>query len=699
MRNLVKTTLVMDIECYVDYFLVMLRRVDTGATRHYEMFGGQRLDVEEIGRIMRTYRIVTFNGNNYDLPMLAYALTGKNCAELKEASDTIIVGKMKGWQFEQHCGVRVPYAWDHIDLIEVAFGQGSLKLYGGRLHSQKLQDLPIEPSARISPEQRAELVAYCGNDLQTTIDLFLHLGPQIELRERMSSEYADDLRSKSDAQIAEAVIRKQASTIIGSPVQKPTLQAKDKTFKFQVPKWLAYKSLQLRALLEEVEAATFFVLPDGSVEMPPVLDGRSVALGGSVYRMGIGGLHSSEQSQAYIGDAEYALIDRDVTSYYPAIILEGNLSPIHLKEKDAFIRVFRSIVVRRVEAKKAGDSVVANALKIVANGSFGKLGSRYSVLYSPHLMIQVTLTGQLALLMLIEALEDAGIRVISGNTDGIVMHCRRDQEDALQQVLDCWEGLTSFETEETRYAALFSRDVNNYLAIKDRAYYAKKLGEDSPEFKKMEKDGWVKGKGSFAKTSIAKNPQNNICTEAVIALIDKGVPIEQTICECQDIRKFVTVRTVRGGGLQILRTNYDETLTPAKKRDVLLADEWFAVVDGPLTRARFDFIPGGTGYDVETAYRMYCGEDETRYLGKVVRFYIGHSSVGAIYYREKNKTGGRNKVPKSDGAVPVMELPETLPGDIDYGHYIREANEILNDIGASEQKRAKLTFGECADLF
>ena len=218
MRNVVKTTLVMDIECYIDYFLVMFRRVDTGTTRVYEMFDCKRLDTEEIRRIMRTFRVVTFNGNNYDLPMLAYALTGVSCANLKEASDTIIVGQMKGWQFEQHSGVRVPREWDHIDLIEVAFGQGSLKLYGGRLHSQKLQDLPIEPSARIRPAQREELVMYCGNDLQTTIDLWNHLGPQIELRERMSSEYGDDLRSKSDAQIAEAVIRKQASSIIGTPV-------------------------------------------------------------------------------------------------------------------------------------------------------------------------------------------------------------------------------------------------------------------------------------------------------------------------------------------------------------------------------------------------------------------------------------------------------------------------------------------------
>lgn len=678
MRNVVKTTLVMDIECYIDYFLVMFRRVDTGATRQYEMFEGQRIDTEEIRRIMRSYRVVTFNGNNYDLPMLAYALTGVSCAKLKEASDSIIVGNLRGWQFEQQMGIKVPREWDHIDLIEVAFGQGSLKLYGGRLHSQKLQDLPIEPSARISPAQREELVMYCGNDLQTTIDLLNHLTPQIELRERMSAENGLDLRSKSDAQIAHVVIRSQTAKILGAPIQKPRVPA-GTTFKYQLPKWLAYKTDTLNTVLRDVLEANFIVAANGSVEMPPALDGRSVAIGGGVYRMGIGGLHSSEQNQAFVSDKEYVLIDRDVNSFYPAIILEGGLAPLHLRENNAFIRVYKEIVTRRLDAKKNGNKVVADSLKIVINSGFGLLGSVFSTLYSPHLMIQVTLTGQLALLMLIESLELGGIRVVSGNTDGIVMHCRRDQENVLAGVIAWWESVTTFETEETRYRAIFSRDVNSYVALKE--------------------GGGTKGKGAFAPISIAKNPQNNICTEAVIALIDKGVPVEKTIRACTDIRKFVTVRTVRGGGVQMLRTAYDDTLTPGKKRDLLLANGWLQIVDGPLTKAMFDHIPDGCGYDVETAYRLHCAEDSVRYLGKVVRFYIGHSSLGAIYYKDKNKAGGRNKVPKSDGAVPVMDLPATLPTDIDYAHYIREANEILNDIGASEEKRAKLMFGECADLF
>lgn len=713
MRNVVKTTLVMDIECYKDYFLVMFRRVDADTTRVYEQFEGQTLNADEIRRIMSNYRVVTFNGNDYDFPMLNYALRGATCAQLKQASDAIIVSNMRGWQFEQQYNLKTPTNWDHVDLIEVAFGQGSLKLYGGRLHSKKLQDLPIEPDASINVAQRAELVAYCGNDLQTTIDLWNHLKPQIELRELMGAEYGQDLRSKSDAQIAEALIRKQVSQIIGQPVQRPSIPP-GTAFKYQPPKWLAYKTDAPKAILSDVLAADFFVTAEGGVNLPPALDGRSVAIGNSVYRMGIGGLHSSEQCQALVSNDEFVLIDRDVTSYYPAIILEGNLSPVHLRERDGFIRVFRSIVERRVAAKRAASAaksdrevlrsrlgelgkdgvkkeylrltkvledneVVANALKIVANGSFGKLGSKYSALYSPHLMIQVTLTGQLALLMLIESLEARGIRVVSGNTDGIVIHCQRAREHELLDVIGWWERTTSFNTEETRYRAVFSRDVNNYVALKE--------------------GGGAKGKGAFAPVSIAKNPQNIICNEAVIALLDKGVPIEQTIRSCTDIRKFVTVRTVRGGGVQMLSTRYDDSLTPGRKRDALLAAGCLQVVPGPLSTAKFDWVPDGCGYDVETAYRIHCGEDNVRYLGKVVRFYIGHSSLGAIYYKDKNKTGGRNKVPKSDCAVPVMELPDTLPNDINYEHYIREANDILNDIGASQEKLKQLWYGQLADLF
>ena len=48
------------------------------------------------------------------------------------------------------------------------------------------------------------------------------------------------------------------------------------------------------------------------------------------------------------------------------------------------------------DAKRTGDKVTNEAMKIMINGSFGKFGSKWSVLYSPDLLIQTTVTGQLA---------------------------------------------------------------------------------------------------------------------------------------------------------------------------------------------------------------------------------------------------------------------------------------------------------------
>lgn len=651
----------MDIECYVNYFLVMFRRVDKDTVRYYEQFDGQKLNTAEIKRILREYKIVTFNGNNYDMSILMLALTGASCEKLKEASDAIIVGQLRNWQFEQQFNVKVPAYVDHIDLIEPAFGQGSLKLYAGRLHSKRLQDLPIEPSAVITVEQRADLRDYCGNsDLVATIDLFNHLAPQIKLREQMTADYGVDLRSKSDAQIAQAVIKRQLTQVLGEQPSKPNIPP-GTTFKYTPPKFLQFKTESLQQKLLDIAASSFVIDASGAPVEPTSLSGAEVRIGKGVYRMGIGGLHSSETRVAQYADEEYTLLDRDVASYYPAIVLNCGLYPKHLT--DAFLNVYRRLVVMRLEAKRSGNKVVADSLKIVINSCFGLLGSKYSVLYAPDLMIQVTVTGQLALLMLIEALELAGIKVVSANTDGIVIRCLRSRKDELVAIVSEWEKQTGFETEETLYKALFSRDINNYVALKEKGGY--------------------KGKGAFSEPSISKNPQTAICVEAACAWLEYGTPVAETIMRCRDVRKFVTVRTVRGGAIKITHSEYNESLTPGQQRVFLLKNDWEVVTPGALAVARFTH-PWVTDdpVDVATAYRMHCGEDRWQYLGKVIRWYYAVGETGALHYKTVNSKGGRNKVPSSDGAKPLMNLPDELPDDIDYGWYIRETNAMLVDLGA-----------------
>jgi len=264
-----------------------------------------------------------------------------------------------------------------------------------------------------------------------------------------------------------------------------------------------------------------------------------------------------------------------------------------------FLTVYKDIVTRRLRAKAAGDKVTADTLKIVVNGSFGKLGSMYSSLYAPELMIQTTVTGQLCLLMLIEMLEGAGAKVVSANTDGVVVLFDKALEDKIMGVTFEWSMQTSFELERSDYRSLHSRDVNNYIAVK--------------------LDGKTKRKGVYADPLLNKNADFQIVSDAVANYLSAGTSLSNTILTSKDVTRFVHIRTVTGGAI------------------------W---------RGHF--------------------------LGKAVRFYYSADAIEkeAIHYARNS-----NRVPRSEGARPLMELPKEMPRDVHYAKYLLMAKDALKDVG------------------
>lgn len=526
---------VLDIECYANYFLVLIRNVYSGKCKVVrEMFNDVATDTSRFAPNLldASLTYVTFNGNNYDIQMLSLAMRGADNATLKRASDAIIIGGLKPWDLEREFGFE-RLALDHIDLIEVAPGRAGLKIYGGRLNSKRLQDLPIEPSAHILPSDVPVLREYCGNDLITTIDLYHKLKPQLDLRAEMSKEFGIDLRSKSDAQIAEAVIKSEVEKRIGHKIYRPEISL-SLEFKYTAPEWAVFQTPGMQNVVRLISEQTFSLLKVatkdrglGSVVMPPALDGLRIRIGRGVYRMGIGGLHSSETSVSHKARVGLRIVDRDVTSYYPSLIINAGICPPAYG--NAFQAVYRSLLERRVKAKREGNTTLNEALKIVLNGTFGKLGSMYSMMYAPDQMIAVTLTGQLALLMLIESLEQNGIEVVSANTDGVVSLVTDEMRPMFEALVAAWEMVTGFNTEETEYNALYAKDVNNYIAIKP--------------------DGKVKAKGLYSTVGLSKNPTNTICVEAVIAYLTTGCQLRSTIAACTDITKFLTIRQVNGGAM------------------------------------------------------------------------------------------------------------------------------------------------------
>lgn len=528
MENLV----VLDCEVYPNYVLFAFKNIDNQNILTIEIKGSDNyLDDEsyrKLNTIMKKRTTFGFNSINYDIPVILFALKRKTAKEIHKLSKFIIDNNSPGWMTLK----KFDLAWStseikHFDIKEPSPGvRVSLKLYGARLNSHRLQDLPIEPGMTLNGVDMENVKLYCINDLNTTIDLFNHIKDRMQLRFDMSKQYNQDLLSKSDAQIAEVVIKSELSKKFpGRRLYAPKIPD-NATFKYLAPKFIKFETPQLKDILRTINETTFQLDAKGSIKLPADLKKAKIKLGKSVYQLGIGGIHSTEKKQCVIPGKDQILADKDVASYYPTIILNLELYPKHLGT--SFLDIYRNIVEQRLKAKREGNKVVNESLKIVINGSFGKLGSKYSALYSPDLMIAVTLTGQLALLMLIEKLEPNGISVISSNTDGFVSLMHKDQYETYDDICFDWELNTGFDLEETRYKALYSRDVNNYLAITEKG---------------------AKGKGIFTIDSINKNPQAPICINSVIDLFTKNIPIEKTIRECKDLTQFLTVRSVTGGAI------------------------------------------------------------------------------------------------------------------------------------------------------
>ena len=89
----------LDIECFHNWFLVGITDKQTDTEWDFQMVPGTQLDVASIRTLLQHFTLVTFNGQNYDVPMLMLALQGADCATLKAANDDIICNGLKWWQF------------------------------------------------------------------------------------------------------------------------------------------------------------------------------------------------------------------------------------------------------------------------------------------------------------------------------------------------------------------------------------------------------------------------------------------------------------------------------------------------------------------------------------------------------------------------------------------------------------------------
>lgn len=272
------------------------------------------------------------------------------------------------------------------------------------------------------------------------------------------------------------------------------------------------------------------------------------------YSVGVGGIHSVNNPEIIIPKEDEMLIDIDVASLYPSMLIEYKFYPKHLGPE--FLEVYSQIKNERIEAKHAGDKVKNETLKLALNGLSGNLQNEHNFCYSPFAVMQIRINGQLLLLMLAESLTDIGCRIVQANTDGLFILLKKDYYSKVQEICRSWEQQTRLVLEEDRFEAMYQYAINDYIAVSKGYQEMKKLFKTNPEkalnkkgkpYVSLDaiKDDYIKEKGMFiTKVLLGKGMSPKIIPEAIRDYFVDNIPVRDTIYNCKDINKFLTYQKV-----------------------------------------------------------------------------------------------------------------------------------------------------------
>lgn len=378
---------------------------------------------------------------------------------------------------------------------------------------KNVQEFVCDWRADLPEKEIDSMIEYNINDVNSTEELLNRCKKDVDLRIAIEDEYKVRVLSKDGVNIGMKILTQKYLEKTGqtwwdikdlrSPMS--VIPLKDVILPF-----IKYDSPILQKVLSDMKQQ---IVSPGRKGYE-----NKFLFEGLRYSVGVGGIHSVNDPEIIIPKEDEMLIDIDVASLYPSMLIEYEFYPKHLGKE--FLEVYRQIKNERIEAKHKGDKVKNETLKLALNGLSGNLQNEHNFCYSPFAVMQIRINGQLLLLMLAEKLTQIGCRIVQANTDGLFVLLKKSVYDQVNKICKDWEQLTRLTLEEDRFKAMYQYAINDYFAITE--------------------DNKVKEKGMFITTvKLGKGLTPKIIPKAVINFFKDGVPVEDTIKGCKDIRDFL----------------------------------------------------------------------------------------------------------------------------------------------------------------
>ena len=465
-----------------------------------------------------------YNNLHYDNPIINYIIEYEDklmqyniptiCSSIFNLSKTITTSSEDNIDAWKHWKYQIWF--DTFDILTMLYSNKlrvGLKEIQVTMQYPNVQEFVCDWTKPLPLEDFDSMIDYNINDIESTSELLNRCKKDVDLRIAIEDEYGVRVLSKDGVNIGMKILTQKYLEKTGltwqdikdlrSPMS--VIPLKDVILPF-----IKYDSPILQRVLDDMKNQ---IVSPGRKGYE-----NKFVFNNLRYSVGVGGIHSVNSPEIIIPRDDEMLIDIDVASLYPSMLIEYEFYPKHLGKE--FLEVYKQIKDERIEAKHNGDKVKNETLKLALNGLSGNLQNEHNFCYSPFAVMQIRINGQLLLLMLAEKLTQIGCRIVQANTDGLFVLLKKDVYSKVNSICREWEQLTKLTLEEDRFKAMYQYAINDYFAITE--------------------DNKVKEKGMFITTvKLGKGLTPKIIPKAIISFFKDGISVEDTIKNCTDIRDFL----------------------------------------------------------------------------------------------------------------------------------------------------------------
>lgn len=365
-----KVVYVYDIEVFPNVFHCTVKNTETDELHKFEISQRTNGIISIIEFFSKEKMFCGYNNHHYDDPIINYIIDQHEKMMKKSVWDVtqsifklsrIITteentDRWKEWKY-MHC-------FDSFDILTMLYSNKlrvSLKEMQVTMQYDNVQEFTADWQSDLPIDQIDSMIEYNINDVNSTTELLNRCKKDVDLRLSIEEEYGVNVLSKDGVNLGMEILKLKYLEETGLSwwdIKDLRTPADMIVLKEIILPFIKYEHPILQGVLNEMKSQIVSPGRKG-YEKKFIFDGLQ-------YSVGVGGIHSVNTPECVIPKEDEILLDIDVASLYPSMIIEYGFYPKHLGKE--FLTVYKRIKEERIEAKHNGNKVKNETLKLALNG-------------------------------------------------------------------------------------------------------------------------------------------------------------------------------------------------------------------------------------------------------------------------------------------------------------------------------------------